>query len=116
MNEAITDIWFFSDVELPELTDHLELTELVCDSGADWSWASGKLLDFKLDIVRRCPAPSQPGQTRIFLFEKELPFSAGFIHHLVVRLRELGIAPIYCGSWLPDEQGGFKQQIVNVET
>ena len=116
MSDAITDIWFFSDVELPELTDHLELTDRVCDSGIDWGWVSGKLLDFKLDIVRRSPSESQPAQTRIFLFEKELPFSQHFIHHLVMRLRELGISPVYCGTWMPEKNGGFTQHIVSVET
>ena len=116
MSAVITDIWFVADIELKELANKLGLTNINFDSGVCWQWLSGDLLDFKLDITQTSPLGDKNVRTRVFLFDKDLHFSAGFTDYLAEKLKALGITPIYFGRWVFIKDGQYEQCIVKVET
>ncbi|MCF7981768.1 MAG: hypothetical protein K9K86_07260 [Pseudomonadales bacterium] len=116
MSVVITDIWFVTEMDLQELASKLGLTNINFDSGDNWQWISGELLDFKLDITQTYPEGFNKAQTRVFLFDKDLHFSVGFTDFLAIKLKTFGISPIYFGRWLPITDHQYKQCIVKVET
>ena len=116
MRTVITDIWFYSKIEIRELAEKIGLTNINCDSGDCWRWLSGELLDFKLDITQTNTLEDVNARTRVFLFDKDLQFSAGFTDYLAEKLKALGITPVYLGRWVSVKDGQYEQIIVKVET
>lgn len=117
MGQAITDIWFVTDIGITRLANSLNLTEINYDAGDDWEWISGKLLDFRIDITRFLLTGNHEAQTRIFLFEEEeckeqRQLSPCFIACLTEKLKVMGIAEIFCGTWVSNPQGEFEQHIL----
>ena len=116
MRAVITDIWFVTEIELKELADKLGLINISYDAGGSWQWVSGDLLDFKLDMTRTNFADIKDAQTRVFLFDKDLHFSAGFTDYLAVKLKALGVAPIYFGRWITIKGSQYEQCIEKIIT
>lgn len=116
MSTAITDIWFVTETELVELANQLELANINFDSGDGWQWVSGDLLDFRLDIILSHLEETKNTQARIFLFDQNLHFSKGFTDFLTQKLKEIGVSPVYLGSWVFGENEQYQQNIMKVVT
>lgn len=113
--EAITDIWFVSEIELQEIACKLGISSIHYDRGDSWEWVSGKLFDFQLDMTRIKTVGVKDIQIRMFLFDEDLYFSEGFTDYLAEKLKSIGISPIYFGRWVPIEGDRYKQVIIKKE-
>lgn len=110
----ITDIWFKTDLSLPELAEGLGVIDIYYDMENYWEWITGGFQGFSVDITRTHKVDPQNTPTRVFLLSNEGSMPYEFSQTFVTQLQKLNIDPIYLGRWMYKYGNEFEQKIIRI--
>jgi hypothetical protein len=110
-SDTVTDVWFRSPIDLPEIVEALGVSDVSVDAEDYWEWAVGTLDGVQLDVTRTHRRPTASVDTRIFRLDNE-PMSNDLREILIGRLRSIARGRISWGRWVYLSGNDFDLQVV----